>query len=271
MDDFFAAARPEYVFLVAGESGGIAENERRPADLMLDNLLVAANVIGAAWRRGVAKLLYVSSSCAYPKDAPQPLAVASLLTGPLEPTSEAYALAKLAGWKLCDAFRRQYGARFITAFPANPFGPGDDFSAGGHVIPALMRRVHRAKEDAEPAVTIWGSGAPRREFIYLPDLADACVFLMRHYDRAAPINVGAGSEHSIAEVARAVAQVVGYRGRLVFDTSRPDGAARKTLDSTSLLALGWQPPTGFRAALEEIYAWFLAHGAKEEQHARAAV
>ncbi|HJZ55147.1 MAG TPA: NAD-dependent epimerase/dehydratase family protein, partial [Gemmataceae bacterium] len=208
VESFFAAEQPEYVFLVGGKSGGIGLNRERPAELMLDNLRTAVNVLDASHRHGVAKLLYLASSCAYPKEAPQPLRIESLRTGPLEPTSEAYATAKLAGWKLCEAYRRQYGCRFVTAFPANPFGPGDDFGPdSGHVIPALIRRAHEAKENGEAVLTVWGSGTPRREFIYSRDLADACLFAMRHHDGEAPINLGGGTDLSIAEVARAVAEV----------------------------------------------------------------
>ncbi len=270
---FFRETRPEYVFLAAGKSGGIRRNRDYPADLMLDNLLVATNVIPAAHRHGVTKLLYLASSCAYPKHAPQPLGVESLLTGTLEPTSEAYAVAKLAGWQLCAAYRRQHGDRFVTAFPANPFGPHDDFDPdAGHVIPALIRRAHEAKERDEPSLTVWGTGSPRREFIYARDLADASLFVLRHYDGAEPINLGGGADFSIAETAAAVADAVGYRGRLRFDASKPDGAPLKRLDARKLRALGWQPATEFRCALAETYRWFLQHASTEgHPHALAAL
>ncbi|HJT76056.1 MAG TPA: NAD-dependent epimerase/dehydratase family protein, partial [Gemmataceae bacterium] len=237
------------------------------------NLLVTAHVVDAAHRHGVTKLLYLASSCSYPRDAAQPLRVESLLTGAPEPTSAAYSTAKLAGWQLCAAYRRQYGARFITAIPANAFGPHDDFSAdGGHVLPALLRRAHEAKVRGEPELVIWGTGLPRREFIYARDLAGACLFVLRHYDDEPPINLGGGTILSVAEAARAVADVVGYRGRLRFDAGRPDGAPLKALDSTPLRALGWRPATDFRAALEETYAWFLQHACTETPaDARAAV
>ena len=270
---FFSWARPQYVFLAAGKSGGIGANQNRPADLMLDNLLVAAHVIAEASRSGVAKLLYLASSCSYPRLAPQPMRPEALLTGPLEPTNDAYAVAKLAGWKLCQAYRRQCGAPFITAIPANSFGPFDDFSPeNGHVIPALMRRMHEAKMRNEEAVVVWGTGRPVREFLYVRDLADACLFAMRRYDGDEPINLGSGSEISIKETARLIAAVVGYRGRIVFDTSRPDGMPRKALDAEPLSALGWKPSTDFRAALEETYAWFRTHEVTEDpHHVRAAV
>jgi GDP-L-fucose synthase len=270
---FFAAERPEVVFLCAGLSGGIGLNRARPVELMRDNLLGALSVLGAAQRFGVGKLVYLASSCAYPRDAAQPMRVESLGTGPMEPTSEAYSTAKFAGWKLCDAYRREYGCRFVTAFPANAFGPFDDFSEeGGHVIPALIRRAHDAKLRGDAELVVWGTGAPRREFVYSRDLARACLFVAQRYDGEAPINLGGGTELSVREVAHAAAEVVGYRGRVRFDPSRPDGAPLKALDSTPLLRMGWRPATGFRAALEETYHWFLRHRAREGTgHARQAV
>jgi GDP-L-fucose synthase len=252
------------VFFVGGISGGIEFNRTHPADLIRDNLLTTLNVVDAAHRHGVTKLLDLASSCAYPRAAAQPLRVESLTTGPLEPTSEAYATAKLAGWKLCDAYRRQHGCRFVTAFPANAFGPHDDFDpANGHVIPALIRRMHEAREEAAPAVTIWGSGQPRREFIYSRDLADACIFAMEQYEGEAPINLGGGTDLTIAEAARTIAEVLGYRGRIAFDSSKPDGAPRKALDSSGLFEMGWRPATDFRAAVEKTYGWFKHHVATE--------
>lgn len=260
VEAYFAAARPQYVFLAAGRSGGIGLNRARPAELMRDNLLVVTSVVHASHLCGVKKLLYLGSSCSYPRLSPQPLRVDSLMDGPLEPTSAAYATAKLAGWQLCAAYRQQYGHAFVTAIPANPFGPHDDFSAdGGHVIPALLRRTHQAKVHGEATLTIWGSGAALREFLYSADLADACVFVMQHYDGAGPINLGGGVEVSIADAARAIADVVSYRGRLCFDTTRPDGAPRKCLDAGTLLGLGWRPRTSFHDALERTYRWYLDH------------
>ena len=271
---FFADARPEYVFLVGGKSGGIGLNRERPAELMLDNLRIISNVVEAAQRHGATKLLYLASACAYPKHAPQPMRVESLSSGPVEPTSEAYATAKIAGWKLCEAFRRQYVSRFISAFPANPFGPYDDFELeSGHVIPALIRRAHDAKERGESELVIWGTGSPKREFIFSRDLADACLFVMQRYEGEAPINLGGGEVVSIAETARIIADVVGYRGRLTFDTSKPDGAPLKALDSSQLLAMGWRPSTRFRSAVEQTYQWFLRncstlHAEREEYDRR---
>jgi GDP-L-fucose synthase len=260
VEAFFAAERPEYVFLTAGRSGGIRANVAYPADLMRDNLLTVTHVLDAAHRHGVRRLLYLASSCSYPRQAPQPMTVASLMSGPLEPTNEAYALAKLAGLTLCKAYRRQFGAPFLTAIPANAFGPHDDFSPDdSHVIPGLIRKLHEARCRGQAEFHVWGSGRARREFVYSRDLADACLFVLRHYDGDEPINLGGGAELSIAETARAVAEVVGYRGRLCFDSSRPDGMPRKILDAGPLKALGWTPATDFHTALAETYEWFLRH------------
>jgi len=273
VEDFFAAERPEYVFVAAGPSGGIRANQSYPARLMRDNLLMTVHVVHAAHHHGVSKLLYLASSCSYPRLAPQPMRVASLMTGPLEPTNEAYAMAKLAGLVLCQAYRRQYGAPFITAIPANAFGPHDDFSAeDSHVIPGLVRRFHEARCCGQAEVRIWGSGSPRREFLYSRDLADACLFVMRNYDGDKPINLGGGQELSIADTASAIAAVVGYRGRLSFDTSRPDGMPLKGLDAQPLRKLGWTPSTPFRTALAETYDWFLRNiVTQENRDARKAV
>jgi GDP-L-fucose synthase len=266
VEDFFAEARPEYVFLAAGRSGGIQANLAMPAALMLHNLLVTSHVVHAAHVYGVRKLLFLASSCSYPRHAPQPLRAESLMTGALEPTSEAYATARLAGIALCQAYRRQYGSSFVTAIPANPFGPHDDFSPeNAHVLPALLRKVYNAKVRGEPEVVVWGTGTPRREFLYAKDLAEACLCVMTRYDGPDPINLGGGAVLSIAEAARAVAEVVGYRGQLCFDPARPDGAPLKALDATPLFGLGWRPRTPFRAALEETYAWFLQHVVKEKR------
>lgn len=265
VDDFFGEARPEYVFLAAGRSGGIRCNVERPAELMLDNLLSIAHVVHAAHVHGVRRLVYLASSCCYPRLAPQPLRAETLMTGPLEPTNAAYATAKLAGWQLCQAYRQQYGSDFVTAIPANAFGPHDDFSPeSGHVIPALIRRMHEAHVRCEPEVTVWGTGTPRREFLYAADAADAAVFVLRHYRGEGPVNLGGGSDLSIAETARAVARAVGYTGRIRFDPSRPDGTPLKALDSRPLAALGWRPRTPFPDALAQTYAWFLRHEVKED-------
>ena len=260
IDRFFADARPEYVVVAAGRAAGIDGNQRYPAELMLDNLLVAAHTMPAAWRHRVKKLLYLASSCTYPKHAPQPLNVEALWTGPLEPTSAAYAVAKLAGLKLCEAYRQQYGARFISVIHSDAFGPGDDFTvANSHVVGALMQRMHEAKVTGGRTVDIWGTGSPRREFIHVDDLADAAVFLMRTYDGPEPINIGPGVTTSIRELAEILREVVGFTGDLVFDASRADGTPLKGLDSGPLRALGWAPSWDLRSALAHTYEWFLAH------------
>jgi GDP-L-fucose synthase len=285
VEDFFGTFRPEYVFFAAGRSGGIELNRTRPAELMLDNLLATIHVVRAAHVHGVTRLLYLASSCTYPRLAPQPLRVESLWSGPLEPTNAAYATAKLAGWQLCLAYRQQWGADFVTAIPANSFGPHDDFSPdGGHVIPALMRKAHEAKQRGDTELTIWGTGRPRREFLPARDLAAACLFVMENYHGPGPINLGGGVNLSIAEVAASVAETVGFRGSLRFDASRPDGMPFKGLDASELLALGWRPSTDFRSALAETYTWFVQHvagkrncptfsrrGKEGPQHVRASV
>lgn len=258
VDAFFARTAPEYVFLAAGRSGGIRANQKYPAELMLDNLLVECHVIHSAYRYKVKKLLYLASSCSYPKHCPQPMQVESLLTGPLEPTNEAYAVAKIAGIKLCQAYRQQYGANFISGIPANAFGPGDDFSLeDSHVIAALIRKMHEAKEQGQEMIEIWGTGSPRREFIFADDLADACIFVMNKYGGAQPINLGCGSDMSMAELALAVKEVTGFQGQIHFDTSKPDGMPIKLLDSSELNALGWRPRVPFHSALQQTYEWFL--------------
>jgi GDP-L-fucose synthase len=273
VEDFFAQARPDYVILAAGKSGGIQANQLFPATLLRDNVLVATHVLDAAQRYGVRRLLYLASSCCYPRLAPQPLQVESLGTGPLEPTNKAYATAKIAGLTLCLAHREQYGVDFIAAIPANSFGPHDDFSPeDSHVIPGLIRRMHEAKDRGDAHFTIWGTGQARREFVYAPDLADACMFVLERYPDGGPINLGGGVNLSIAEVAAAVADVVGYRGRLVFDPRKPDGMPLKGLDSTPLQSLGWTPATPFRQALALTYEWFLHNVVEEEtRYVRAAV
>jgi GDP-L-fucose synthase len=259
VEHFFATTRPEYVFVAAGKSAGIAGNTERPADLMLDNLFVAGTVIPAAWRHGVRKLLYLASSCTYPKLAPQPMQVSALGTGALEPTSAAYATAKLAGLALCDAFHSQHGARFIPAIVGDAYGPGDDFTPErSHVVAGLIRRIHEAKAAGRPSVDVWGSGEPRREFIFVDDLADACAFVMREFDGPGPVNVGSGVVSSIAELAEQVRRTVGYAGTLRFDRSRPDGMPFKGLDTAPLRAMGWSPRWDLAAGLAKTYEWFLA-------------
>jgi len=258
IDKVFASAAPEWVFLVGGRTGGISANQRFPADLMLDNLLLECHVMSNALSHNARKLLYLASSCAYPKFCEQPMRVDALMSGKLEPTNIAYATAKLAGLQLCQAIRRQYRRDFIVAIPANSYGPGDDFSEeDAHVVGALMRRMHQAKVANEPEVLVWGSGTPRREFIYSNDLARACLFLMEHYQGDEPINVGVGRDWSIRELAEIIKGVVGYCGDLRFDGDQPDGMPAKLLDSRQLLDLGWCPETSLEDGLRETYQWYL--------------
>jgi GDP-L-fucose synthase len=272
VEAFFAQATPEYVFLVGGKSGGIGSNQKLPAELMLDNLLVDCHVIENARRFGVRKLLYLASSCTYPKFSDQPMRVEFLMTGKLEPTNDAYAIAKLAGIYLCQAYRRQYQANFVVAIPANAFGPGDNFSEeDSHVVGALVRRMHQAKISGQPHVAIWGTGSPRREIIYSEDLADACVFIMDNYEEKEPINAGVGHDWSIRELAELIKEVAGYSGELRFDATKPDGMPAKLLDSSALHSMGWKPRMSIRESLAATYTWFLRNGdpAAEGEHVRA--
>ncbi len=260
---WFRANRPEYVFLVAGTVGGILANSTRPAEFIYDNLLNHATVVHAAHLFGARKLLYLGSSCIYPRDCPQPIGEEALLTGRLEPTNEPYAIAKIAGIKLCQAYRRQYGSCFISAMPTNLYGPNDNFDlAGAHVIPALIRRFHEAKRDAREEVAIWGTGSARREFLHVDDLADACVFLMRHYDGSDHVNVGTGEDLSVRELADLVRDIVHARARIVFDASKPDGTPRKLLDVRRLRALGWRHTVPLREGIAAVYAWYVANEGK---------
>jgi GDP-L-fucose synthase len=257
---WFRANRPDYVFLVAGTVGGILANSTRPAEFIYDNMMIHATVVHASHLFGVKKLLYLGSSCIYPREAPQPMPEEALLTSPLEPTNEPYAVAKIAGIKLCESYRRQYGRDFISAMPTNLYGPHDNFDlASSHVVPALMRKFHEAKARGERDVTVWGSGNARREFLHVDDLADACVFLMNRYSDAGHINVGTGEDLTIRELARMVRDVVHPDARLVFDTSKPDGAPRKLLNVARLHALGWRHRIALRDGMAATYAWFLEH------------
>jgi len=258
VDEFFAGENPEYVFHAAGMSAGIAANRKYPAELILDNLLVNCNLIDCACRYGVKKLVYLASSCCYPRLCPQPMREEYLLTGALEPTNEPYAVAKIAGIKLCQAYARQHGLDFIAAIPANTFGPEDDFSPeDSHVIAALLRRFHEAAVNGLRKVEIWGTGKPRREFLFVDDLADACIFVMRNYQGTEPINLGGGTDISIKELAETIKAVTGYTGRLAFDTTRPDGMPVKVLDSSKLKTLGWSASTSLTDALEATYNKYL--------------
>jgi GDP-L-fucose synthase len=259
---FFAAERPELVFLAAAKVGGIVANDTYPADFIYDNLAVQTNVIDAAYRHGVRKLCFLGSSCIYPRLAEQPIKESSLLTGPLEPTNEWYAIAKIAGIKMCQAYARQHGFNAISVMPTNLYGPGDNFDlTTSHVLPALLRKLHTAKERGEATVTVWGSGTPRREFLYVDDLADALCFLMERYDSPEIINVGCGEDITIAELATLLAEIVGFRGALSFDRSKPDGTPRKLLDVGKLHALGWRAKTSLADGVRATYAWYRASAA----------
>jgi len=257
---WFRANRPEYVYLVAGTVGGIMANSTRPAEFIYDNMLIHATVVHAAHEYRVKKLLYLGSSCIYPRHCAQPMVEDDLLTGALEPTNESYAIAKIAGIKLCEAYRRQYGDDFISAMPTNLYGPNDNFDlTSSHVLPALIRKFHEAKVSGLKQVVIWGSGTPRRELLHVDDLAEACVFLMQHYDGAQHVNVGTGEDLSIRELAETVRDVVYPAAQLTFDTSKPDGMPRKLLDVSKLHALGWRHRIGLKDGVASTYQWFLAH------------
>jgi GDP-L-fucose synthase len=261
VERFFQTERPDYVFLAAARVGGILANDTYRADFIRDNLLIETNVIDAAHRSGVKKVLFLGSSCIYPKLAPQPIKEEYLLTGPLEPTNQPYALAKIAGLELIDAYRRQYGFRGVSVMPTNLYGPGDNFDLNNsHVLPALMRKFHEAKLSNAKEVVVWGTGNPRREFLYVDDLADACAFVMKTYDGAGILNVGTGVDLTIRELAEAVKEVVGFRGELAFDTTKPDGTMRKQLDVSKLRELGWQAKVDLKEGLARMYASFSALG-----------
>ncbi len=256
---WMARERPDVVIIAAAKVGGILANDSFPADFLYDNLMIEANLIEAAFRAGTAKLLFLGSSCIYPKFAPQPIREDALLTGPLEPTNEWYAIAKIAGIKLCQAYRRQHGCDFISAMPTNLYGPGDNFDLhSSHVLPALLRKAHEAKLAGAASFEIWGTGTPRREFMHVDDLANACVFLLRHWSDARPVNVGSGSDIAIGELAELVAEIVGFSGTVTRDTSKPDGTPRKLMDSSLLSGLGWQPRIGLRQGIADAYRHFLA-------------
>ena len=257
---WLAAKRPDAIFVAAATVGGILANDTRPAEFLYDNLMIAGNVIEAARRTGVKKLLFLGSSCIYPRLAPQPMTEEALLTGALEPTNQWYAVAKIAGLKLCGAYRRQYGSDFISAQPTNLYGPGDTYDLkASHVVPALIAKTHHAKATGANEVEIWGTGAPRREFLHVDDLADALVFLMERYSDELHVNVGWGEDVSIRELAELIADVVGYKGGFRYATDKPDGAPRKLLDTSRLSAMGWRPRIGLRDGLADAYRWFLAN------------
>lgn len=262
VNGWFEANRPEYVFLVAGTVGGILANSTRPAEFIYDNLMIHATCVHAAHVYGAKKLLYLGSSCIYPRNASQPMTEEALLTGPLEPTNEAYAVAKIAGIKLCRAYHTQYGSNFISAMPTNLYGPNDNFDlASSHVLPALMRKFHDARIEGRRDVSIWGSGQPRREFLHVDDLADACIFLMHHYDGSDHLNIGTGQDVTIRELAEMLRETIHPAATLTFDASKPDGAPRKLLNVDRLHALGWTHRISLREGIASTYRWFLDNGA----------
>lgn len=258
VDHFFTVEKPEYVFLAAAKVGGIVANNEFPADFIRDNLMIQTNVIDASYRNDVSKLLFLGSTCIYPKLAPQPLKEEYLLTGPLEPTNDAYALAKISGIKMCQSYNKQYGTTYISAMPTNLYGENDNFDLqSSHVLPALMRKFHEAKENDKASVEIWGTGTPKREFLYSDDLADACLFLMKHYDDDEIVNIGVGEDVTIRELAETIKDVVGFEGELTFDTSKPDGTPRKLVDTTKINGLGWSAKIELRDGVERAYDWYL--------------
>jgi len=270
VEHWMGQVRPQAIFVCAAKVGGILANDRNAVPFLYDNLAIAVNVIRAAAASQVEKLLYLGSSCIYPKFAPQPIPETALLTGPLEPTNEWYAIAKIAGLKLCQAYRRQYGCDFISAMPTNLYGPGDNFDLHtSHVIPALIHKAHQAKHRGQPEMVIWGSGTPRREFLHVDDAADALVWLMTHYSAAFHINVGYGSDISILDLAKLIARIVGFTGEVISDPSKPDGAPRKLLDSNQLAGLGWHPRISLEDGLAGTYAWFVNGLARDAGEVRS--
>lgn len=257
---FFSEERPDYVFMAAATVGGLVANDRHPASFFYDNMAMALNVIDASFQSGVQKLLYMGSSCIYPKFAPQPIPENALLTGPLEPTNEAYAIAKIAGLKMCEFYNRQYGTDYITCMPCNAYGPGDNFDPeGSHVVPALIRKFHEAKVRQEPEAVLWGTGKAIREFIYIDDVAKAAVFLMENYRGSETVNIGTGTEYSIGELAEIIRETVGYQGRIVHDLSKPDGTPRKLVDSSKIFQMGWRPETSFAEGIRRTYEDYVRH------------
>ena len=257
VESFFQEQRPEYVFLAAARVGGIWANNTLPADFIYSNIMVQTNIIHSAYRTGVRKLLFLGSSCIYPKHCPQPMEEKYLLAGPLEPTNEPYAVAKIAGIKTCQSYNRQYGTNYISVMPTNLYGPNDNFDLEtSHVIPALIRKFHEAKIRSNPSVTIWGTGTPKREFLHVDDLADACIFLMNHYDESDIINIGCGKDISIAELALLVKDIAGYTGNIEYDTQKPDGTPLKLLDVGKLRRLGWKPKISLEEGIKKTYEWY---------------
>ncbi len=257
-EKFFRQEKPEYVFLAAAKVGGIHANNTYPADFITENLLIECNVIQSAFKNNVKKLMFLGSSCIYPKLCPQPIKEEYLLTGPLEPTNEAYAIAKIAGIKMCQSYNKQYGTRYISVMPANLYGINDRFDENNsHVIPAMIIKFHKAKTEKLPFVELWGTGKPLREFLYVDDMAEACIYLMQHYDGSDPVNIGSGQEISIRELAEIIRDVVGYTGEVVFDATKPDGTPRRILDNSKITAMGWKPKTDIREGIKMEYEYYL--------------
>jgi len=260
--DFLQTAKPGAVVIAAAKVGGIQANDRFPVEFLLQNLLIQNNLIAGSHEAGVKKVLFLGSSCIYPKFAPQPIPEEALLTGPLEPTNEAYAIAKITGIKLCQAYTREYGANFVSAMPTNLYGPGDNFDLeSSHVLPALLRKAHEAKINRAPELVVWGTGTPRREFLHCDDLADALIFLLEHYDQPEIINIGWGTDVTIRELAEIICEITGFSGKLRFDESKPDGTPRKLLSNAKLRKLGWEPQISLREGIRQTYQWFLEHRA----------
>ncbi len=260
VEDWMATYKPDAIFLAAGKVGGIWANATLPASFLYENLALETNIIHAAYRTGVKKLLFLGSSCIYPRLAPQPLREEMLLTGPLEPTNEAYAVAKIAGIKLCEAYRRQYGCDFVSVMPTNLYGPGDRYHAqDGHVVASLIMKIYAAVQTAASSVELWGTGTPRREFLFTEDLADACVFVMKNYSEALFLNVGTGTDMTILQLAQSIAKIAGWGGEFVFDSSKPDGMPRKVMDISRLATLGWVAPTKFEDGMQVAYDWYVEH------------
>jgi GDP-L-fucose synthase len=260
VEQFFSGERPDYVFLPSVLMGGIQTNSRHPAEFIYTNLMSEVNVINNAWKYGVKKLLFLGSNCIYPKNCPQPMKEEYLLTGPLEPTSEAYSVAKIAGIRMCQSYNRQYGTGFLSVIPPDVYGPGDDFNpATGHVQSALMAKMHKAKVNSEPSVVVWGTGSPRRDCLHVDDLADACLFLMDKYEDSEMINVGSGKDTSITELALLIKEIVGFKGEIVYDRLQPDGTPRKLMDTGKLNRMGWAPQISLEKGLTQTYEWYRAH------------
>ncbi len=269
--EFFASEKPDVVVLAAAKVGGIKANNDYPVEFLLDNLRIQNNVVTAAHAHDARKLLFLGSSCIYPKHAPQPISENALLTGALEPTNDAYAIAKIAGIRLCQAYASEYGENYISAMPTNLYGPNDNFDlVSSHVLPALLRKAHEAKERGAGEIVVWGSGKPRREFLHVDDMADACVFLLENYDSPEIVNVGWGEDITIRELVDVICEVVGFRGEVTFDATKPDGTPRKLLDTSRLTALGWRPKVSLRDGIAQTYEWFLEHQSERKAAGGAA-